>query len=242
MQDGAARSPRRRGERKRQRQHRQQHRGKDQQRVLPAELVDHRDCERRKKELPERSGRGACAEGDGAPLSRQELGECADHQRERATAETETDQHAGRQVELKRRRCVSHPDDADDVEHRAADQHPGPRRTGRQARRRTAAPRPTAASRSRAQARTTSRPQPLAAVIGVRKNPKVERGPKLISADQAAADEDDDRRAPGWIAGPTLLGDYAAAATGRATGFSTIGRLMTAEATPKNADSHQTRS
>ena len=26
----------------------------------------------------------------------------------------------------------------------------------------------------------TSRPQPLAAVIGVRKKPKVERGPKLI--------------------------------------------------------------
>ena len=34
---------------------------------------------------------------------------------------------------------------------------------------------------------------------------------------------------------------YAAAAMGRATGFSTIGRLITAEATPKNTDSHQTR-
>ena len=40
---------------------------------------------------------------DGAPLGRQELGECADHQRERAAAEAETDQHAGRQVEFKRR-------------------------------------------------------------------------------------------------------------------------------------------
>ena len=36
-------------------------------------------------------------------------------------------------------------------------------------------------------------------------------------------------------------GGYAAAAMGRATGFSTIGRLITAEATPKNTDSHHTR-
>jgi hypothetical protein len=81
--------------------------------------------ERRKKKLPERSGRGAGTEGHGAPLTGQELGECADHQRERTAAETETDQHTRRQVELKRRCRVSHPDDAGHVEHGAAHQHPG---------------------------------------------------------------------------------------------------------------------
>jgi hypothetical protein len=42
--------------------------------------------------------------------------------------------------------------------------------------------------------------------------------------------------------GKVISSDYAATAIGRATGFSTIGRLITAEATQKNTESHQTRS
>ncbi len=87
----------------------------------------------------------------------------------------------------------------------------------------------------------TSRPQPLAAVIGVRKNPKVERGPK---ADQLSRQPQTTMTIGVRQLAPRtgIAGDYAVAAAGRATGFSTIGRLMTAEAMPKNADSHQIRS
>ena len=149
-----ARRLRRRGEHERQRQDQQQDDGEHQQRVLPADIVDQADGERREQELAERAGRGAGAEADGAPLRRQQLGERADHQRERAAGEAEADQHAGRHVELERalrrmpsRRCRRR---------RAARRRPAraARRSGRRARRRTAGPRPTAASRSPARART----------------------------------------------------------------------------------------
>ena len=74
---------------------------------------------------------------------------------------------------------VSHPDDAGDVEQRAADQHPGaPNRSASAPANGCAAPHSSISIASASA--NTSRPQPLAAVIGVRKNPKVERGPKLI--------------------------------------------------------------
>ena len=85
---------------------------------------------------------------------------------------------------------------------------------------------------------TLRRRRPFAAVIGVRKKPKVERGPKLIIPIRQPLSR--------MISGVRQVARrvdirQTAAATGRATGFSTIGRLITAEATPKNTDSHQTR-
>ena len=106
----------------------------------------------------------------------------------------------------------------------------------------------------------TSRPQPYALDIGVRKNAEPRARPEAEHADQATADQDDRGRAPGhrptrdgrrslvvFLHGPLasfvpVLGVQAGAAARRCTGFSTIGRLITAESKPNRTDSHHTAS
>ena len=139
------------------------------------------DRERREQELAERARRGAGAERDGAPARRQQLGEGADHERERAAGEAEADQHAGRQVELERRlrdtpsrRCRRRR-----AARRAMSTRGAPKRSASAPANGWPAPH-SSISIASASAELVAAPA-VGGVIGVRKKPKVERGPKLIT-------------------------------------------------------------
>ena len=90
--------------------------------------------------------------------------------------------------------------------------------------------------------------------MGVRNKPSAERGPKPISemrqpqmtmtagvrqviALDVIAFDIDGLSSIGWTGS-----DQAGATAGRTTGFSTIGRLITAERTPSRIESHHTTS
>ena len=148
-------------ERERQRHDQQHQTGEYHQRRLPAEIVDQRHAERREQELAERSGRSAGAERDAAPLRRQQLAECGQHQIERAAGQAEADQDAGAEIERQRRRRVAH--------HQAGRRHKAARRrtsrarrrSGRRSRRRTAGRAPTTGFERRARGRRRRGPRQI---------------------------------------------------------------------------------
>jgi hypothetical protein len=87
--------------------------------VLPPIAVDQRHRQRREKELSERSGRGAGAEGKRPPLRRHQLAERADHDSERGAGQPEADHDAGTEMEHRRRAGIGHRSQAERVENRA---------------------------------------------------------------------------------------------------------------------------
>ena len=187
---------RRRGEWQRQWQHHQQDHTEDQQRVLPAGVVDQRDAKRRKQELAERAGRRPHAERDRPPACRQELGKGADHDAERTTAEAEPNQHAGRQMKLKRRFGIGHPHDAADVEQSSPDQHPG----GAEAIGERAGERLAGAPQQHFDRQRQREHVAAPAVGGGHRRQKKSEGrarPKADQRDQTSANEDDEWGAPG---------------------------------------------
>ena len=136
-------------------------------------------------------------------LRRQQLGEGADDQRERAAGKAEADQHAGRHVELERasarkpsRRCRRR---------RAARRRPAPSGAPKRSASAPAngCPAPHSSISMASASANRSRPQPLRGVH--RRQEKSERRARAEAdqADQAAADQDDERRAPGWRDGRT---------------------------------------
>ena len=110
------------GERQRKRDDQQHQACEHRQRRLPAEIVDHGHAERREQELPERSGGGAGAKRNAAPLGRQQLAERGQHQIERTAGQSEADQDAGADIERQRRRGVAHHEQTAGVQN-CADTH-----------------------------------------------------------------------------------------------------------------------
>src|SRR5262245_11556779 len=91
----------------------------------------------------------------------------------------------------------------------------------------------------------TSRPQPWAEDIGVRNRPSADRGPNPIAPiRQPQARITTGVRQVGETRALDCINidGQACAGAARCTGLSTIGRLISAEATPKNTDSHHTTS
>ena len=218
--------------------------------------------------MPERAGGRPGAECERAPLRRHQLAECADHDRKGGAGEPEADHRAGREMEHSRRIRVGHGRQAERVEHRsdaenwrrsiAVRQRAGHRlgrapeqHLDRERERKHVAP-PTVRARHRgekeAQARTCA---------------------ETDERDQATADQNELGGAPGErpadnggrsmdavrlgaIPALHVLSSIlarcrphraqAGADAARITGFSTIGRLITAESTPNRIESHHTAS
>ncbi len=168
---------------------------KNQQRLLPAETVDQRDRERREQELPERTGSRAGAERERAPVRRHQLAEGADHDGEGRAGKAEADHHAGGEMEHAGRARVGHAGETERIEDRADAQHPDRTVAIRDRRRRTAGPRPTAASESRARARTRRGPSRCASTSASGRI-RVPNARRSRAADQATAQQDDRGRAP----------------------------------------------
>ena len=204
--------------------------------------------------MAERARRCAGAEGDRAPAFRQQLTERGNHEVERAARQAEADQHAGRQIEHAGRRRLRHHVDAGGVEQRARDDHPHrAEAVGDRARERLRRAIEQRLHRHR-QREDFARPA-VRGGHGVEKQAERRARPETDQRDQAAADDDDRRRAPSHrtsrsSSSPStdcspsagLDTDQAGAAAGRTTGFSTIGRLITAERTPSRIESHHTTS
>ena len=159
--------------------------------VLPADIVDQADRERREQELAERARRGAGAEDDRSPaLGGNSLANARDDQVNEQPASPKPISTPDRQVELMRRDANAIDEDADRIKQRADDDHPdAPKRSA-------IAPengctRPYSSIWIASASAKTSRPQPCRVVIGAQEKAEGRARPEADHADQAAAGEDD---------------------------------------------------
>ena len=176
----------------RQREHRQ--------RRLPAEIVDHRDAERREQELPERAGRGAGAERKAALLGRQQLAERRQHQVERTARQPEADQDAGAEIERQRRRRITHQKQTAGIEQRADDHHAQDAEAIGDGARDRLAQAPQQVLQRQREAEHVASPGEVAA-HRLDEKAEARARPEAQQRDQASADDDDQRRPPGAKAG-----------------------------------------
>ena len=186
---------RRRRDRERQR-HDQQHQQREhRQRRLPAEIVDHRDAERREQELPERAGRGAGAERKAALLRRQQLAERRQHQVERTAGQTKADQNAGAEIERQRRRRIAHQQQAAGIEQRADDHHAHDAEAVGDGARDRLAEAPQQVLQRQREAEHVAAPGEIAA-HRLDEKAEARARPEAQQRDQASADDDHQRRPP----------------------------------------------
>ena len=94
------------------------------ERLLPAERVHEHDGKRRVEELPERACGRAKAEGERAPLRRQQLAERRQNDHERGAGKAESDQHAGGNVEHRGAGRMRHQREAGGIHQPADAEHP----------------------------------------------------------------------------------------------------------------------
>ena len=100
-----------------------------------------------------------------------------------AAGQPEADQHAGADSRATSGVArIAHQDKAGGIEQRADAHHAQNAEAVGDARRRSAAPVPTAGSAAPARGRTRRGPRRIRGLIGCRKKPRLERGPKLNSA------------------------------------------------------------
>ena len=262
---GVARQCQRQSER-----HDQQHDGaENDQRMLPAVSLHQGHRERGEQELSERARRSAGAEGERAPFRRHQLAERTDHDGEGGAGEPEADHHAGGEMKHPGGRSVGHRRQADRIEDRSHAQH---RHRPEAVRHPSGEGLGGAPEQHLNREREREHVAPPAVFAGHRDEKESEPGahPKAEDRDQATAHEDDGGRAPTLatddgrrttdfarisarfplhrrrLSSPqspfNIVRLQAAAGATRTTGFSTIGRLMTADSTPNRMASHHTAS
>ncbi len=179
----------------RERHDKQHEHRKHRQRRLPAEIVDQRDAERCEHELSERTRRGARAQRDAAPFLRQQLAEGRQHQIERTAGQTETDQKSGADIERQRRAGITHHQQAGGIHQRTDANHThAAEPVGNRAGEGLADP-PQQILNGKGECEDIAAPRKLAA-HGLHEEAEGRTRPERQHADQAAADDDHQRRAP----------------------------------------------
>ena len=108
----------------RQRQHKKRAGGKDDQGLLPADIIHQRNRDRRVEKLPERARGRTQSEGDRTPFRRQQLRERRENDHERGAGQAESDQDAGRKIEHRGAARVRHEREAGRVHQPTDAEHP----------------------------------------------------------------------------------------------------------------------
>ena len=162
----------------------QHHAGEDQAARSASRSFDQRMASGENRNWPNEPAAVPAPKANRAPAFRNELAERADHHRNEQPARPKP---ISTPAERSSQPASSHrpSGETERIEQGAGAKHASGR-NGRQWRRRTAAPRPTAGSAARARTRTRRGPSRCLNDSGVRNWPSAERGPKADQRDRAA--------------------------------------------------------